>query len=356
MGVAVGTVKSTLHAALASLHIDLEDEELEMSDELRHHLHGMAEDVDVPDNARGTVQVRVRRRRAARLAACSVVVALVVGIAAIRSRPATTRNRSRSAPTRPPPSRTATARASSILTGGDLPRRNPGWRSIPEHEAGEPQLPVTVWTGQELLVWSGEAGSESNVPPSGGGSIPWTSGGGTSPTRPSVVDPRHRGSGPATRCRVGRVVRRSRRRPSGPGRPPRHATRGASSLRRRPRHGVPGGGVDRDRDGRDRRNPRRRPDRGADRDRATTRRATGGGSSRTTSPRSGMRRGVWTGDEVIVWGGRHEHERPGLPRGRARSGDRSMAESPRPVRGFSHHSAVWTGDGWWSGGGCRDDR
>ena len=28
MGVAVGTVKSTLHAALASLRIDLEDEEL----------------------------------------------------------------------------------------------------------------------------------------------------------------------------------------------------------------------------------------------------------------------------------------------------------------------------------------
>jgi len=28
MGVAVGTVKSTLHAALASLRIDLEDEEV----------------------------------------------------------------------------------------------------------------------------------------------------------------------------------------------------------------------------------------------------------------------------------------------------------------------------------------
>jgi hypothetical protein len=64
-------------------------------------------------------------------------------------------------------------------------------------------------------------------------------------------------------------------------------------------------------------------------------------------PRAAFRHAtaVWTGDEVIVWGGQHDTNIPD-PRGAALDPEtgrwRNIADAP--VRGFYNHSAVWTGD------------
>ena len=111
-----------------------------MSDELRHRLRGMGDDVDVPDDARGAVQARVRRRRAARLAACSVVVAVLVGIAAVAVASGDDERTGRG-PHRRDDRRAGrrVQRASAILTGRPAPTE-PRLALDPRTRGGQPQL------------------------------------------------------------------------------------------------------------------------------------------------------------------------------------------------------------------------
>ena len=161
-------------------------------------------------------------------------------------------------------------------------------------------------------MWSGEAGSESNVPPSGAAFDPATGGGARSPTRRSAVEPRR----PAVWTGDEMLVWGGSFTDPDDDRPGLAYDPAADTWRELPPapvcgHRVPGVGVDRDRDGRGRRNPRRWRDRGADGDRLRP----------GVRPLAAVRRAalalvpawptaVWTGDEVIVWGGQHDTNNP----------------------------------------------
>ena len=68
------------------------------------------------------------------------------------------------APPAPPLRRWDAARSGTLVV---RPHRRAGLAAAPGEPAVGRTFPVTVWTGEELIVWSGEEGSESERPASG---------------------------------------------------------------------------------------------------------------------------------------------------------------------------------------------
>jgi hypothetical protein len=99
------------------------------------------------------------------------VVAVVVGVAAFAidtseaERPVEVRTGRETVPTLPP--RPCDGLIGDVDVTAVQPDRAAGWRRLPAHEVAERSFPVTVWTGEELVVWSGEAGRETAVFPTG---------------------------------------------------------------------------------------------------------------------------------------------------------------------------------------------